>query len=162
MKVSKTLLAGLLISASLPVAAEPVPGFRLNTGVYVDEGDAMVGLSYEIPVSGNLSIVPGAEYVFVDRGDMWTFNVDSRFDLNVNTRDPMWAGIGMGAIRREIGRFEDTDYGVNLLWGMDFDRNQNWVPYVSTKAILSDNSHFAVTFGLRFGNRQGGRSASAD
>ena len=89
-----------------------------------------------------------------------TFNVDSRFDLDLGTRNPMWAGVGMGAIRREIGRFDDTDYGVNLLWGMDFDRGQNWTPYLSAKTLVSDESYFAVSFGIRFGSSRSSSSSN--
>lgn len=164
----KKVKSGTIVTGSfamimaMPLLAEPVEGFRLNTGVYVDEGDLLVGIGYEFPVADNVSIVPGAEYVFVDRGDFYSFNVDTRIELNTSGRNPMWAGVGMGALHREIGNFEETDFGVNLLWGMDFDRNQNWMPYVSTKAVLSDESYFMVSFGLRFGGGAGASSASAN
>ena len=162
MKHHKLLIAGVLMTASTVALAEPSEGFRLNTGVYLDEGDPLIGLGYEIPVSANASIIPGAEYVFVDNGSLMTFNVDSRFDLDVNSRNPMWAGIGMGALHREVGRFEDTDYGINLTWGMDFDRNQSWMPYLNTKVILSEESYFMVGFGIRFGRGGTAGAVSAD
>ena len=68
MKHRKLLIAGVLMTASTVALAEPSEGFRLNTGVYLDEGDPLIGLGYEIPVSANASIIPGAEYVFVDNG----------------------------------------------------------------------------------------------
>jgi hypothetical protein len=163
-KITATLLITAACSAGLaiPAMADPVQGFKLNTGVYIDEGDPMLGLSYEIPVDSNVAIVPGFEYIFVDRGDLTTFNVDSRFDLNTATRNPMWAGIGMAAIHREIGNFEDTDFGVNLLWGMDFDRGQNWMPYMNAKAVLSDESYLAIGFGIRFGRSGSGRALASN
>jgi|GEM_PF-6566299 len=152
MKTQSLVLAGLVSVLPLCAFADNAQGFKLNTGVYVDEGDPLLGIAYEYPLSDKLAIVPGFEYVFVDNGDLYTFNVDSRFELDTNTQNPMWAGIGMGAIRREVGNFDDTDFGVNLMWGMDFDRGQNWMPYLSTKAVLSDDSYFMVGFGIRFGN----------
>ena len=142
MKTTTLILASLFSILPVCANAENAQGFKLNTGVYVDEGDPLLGLSYEIPIN---------------------FNLDGRFELDTNTRNPMWAGIGMGAIRREVGNFDETDFGVNLLWGMDFNRNQNWMPYLNTKAVLSDDSYFMVGFGIRFGHSGSSRStASAD
>ena len=163
MKTTTLILASLFSILPVCANAENAQGFKLNTGVYVDEGDPLLGLSYEIPINDKFAVVPGVEYVFVDRGDLYTFNLDGRFELDTNTRNPMWAGIGMGAIRREVGNFDETDFGVNLLWGMDFNRNQNWMPYLNTKAVLSDDSYFMVGFGIRFGHSGSSRStASAD
>lgn len=159
MRTHILLMACISSVVSMSALAEPVQGFKLNTGVYVDEGDPILGLAYEIPVDTNVAIVPGIEYIFVDNGDLTTFNVDSRFDLDTDSRNPIWAGIGMSAIRRDFGNFDDTDFGVNLLWGMDFDRNQNWMPYVNAKAVVSDDSYLSFGFGIRFG-RSGANSAA--
>lgn len=157
MKNLKVFLAVSLMTATVVARAEPAEGFKLNTGVYVDEGDPYIGLSYQVPVSPNSAIVPGFEYLFVDRGTLMTFNVDGRFDLPASTVNPMWAGVGLAALHREVGNFENTDFGVNFLWGMDFERNQNWVPFVNAKAIVSDESYLGFSFGIRFG-RSGNRS----
>lgn len=154
-----------VMAASLTsfVHAEAQQGFKLSTGVYVDEGDPMLGVAYEIPIDSKFALIPGMEYVFVDNGDLMTFNLDSRFELNTPSENPMWAGIGMGAIRRKVGNFDDTDFGVNLQWGMDFDRGQNWMPYLNSKAVLSDESYFVVGFGIRFGTgSSSGTAVSAD
>jgi len=164
--MSKTIFkpAGALIAAGLlstaPLAgAEPQSGLNLRAGAYLDQGDPVLGIDYQIPVSPRLAIVPGAEYVFVDRGDLFTFNLDSRYDLNPSARNPMWVGAGVGAIHRDIGFVDDTDPAVNLLWGMDFNNADSWTPFVNSKAILTDNSEFSISFGIRFG--QPGRRSTA-
>lgn len=97
----------------------------------------------------------------MDNGKLWTLNLDTRFDLNTKTYNPVWGGIGVGVIHREIQNFRNTDYGVNLQWGMDFDQQQRWMPFISTKAVLSDKSYFMVGFGVRFGGaRRSGTAAN--
>lgn len=154
-----TIAAGAAVCCT-SLYAEPDAGFRINTGVYIDEGDPLIGAAYQIPVSSNAALVPGMEYVFLDNGKLLTFNLDSRFDLNANTSNPMWAGVGVGAIRREVRNFHNTDYGVNLTWGMEFNNRLNWRPYLSTKAVLSDQSYLMVGFGFSF-SAPGSRSTTA-
>lgn len=74
-------------------------------------------------------------------------------------RNPMWVGAGVGAIHRDIGLADDTDPALNLRWGMDFTNDEAWTPFISSKAVISDESEFGISFGIRFG--QGGASATA-
>lgn len=145
-----TATAGFLVFAPA-VMADQESGLNLRGGAYVDEGDPLIGIDYQIPMSARFSVVPNAEYVFVDEGDLYTFNIDSRYDLNPSASNPMWVGAGVGAIHRDFGLEDDTDPTLNLLWGMDFATSEAWTPFISSKAIISDESEFAVNFGVRFG-----------
>jgi len=149
----------LLLGTPVTTIADPQTGLTLRTGAYIDEGDPLLGIDYQIPMSTRLSLVPNAEYVFVDRGDLFTFNVDSRYDLNPSAPNPMWVGAGVGAIHRDVGPVDDTDPALNLLWGMDFTSDKNWTPFVSSKAILSDDSELSINFGIRFGHIGGASTA---
>lgn len=148
--VAALAAAGLLVSA--PAMSDPRSGLNLRAGAYFDEGDPLVGIDYQIPVSPRWSVIPNAEYVFVEAGDLYTVNVDTRYELNPSARNQMWVGAGAGLIHRDNRFVDDSDPAVNLLWGMDFNNGESWTPFVSTKAILSDESEFAFNFGIRFGS----------
>lgn len=157
--VAALAAAGLMATAPL-AAADQDAGLGLRAGAYLDEGDPLLGLAYQLPVTSRFSVIPNAEYVFVDRGDLYTINVDGRYDLNPSSQNPMWVGAGVGMIHRDIGFEDDTDPALNLLWGMDFSTNESWTPFINTKAIVSDNSEFAFTFGVRFGQIGGGTTTA--
>ncbi|MBD3649133.1 MAG: hypothetical protein HUJ31_17170, partial [Pseudomonadales bacterium] len=99
--VAALAAAGMLVSA--PAMSDPRSGLNLRAGAYFDEGDPLIGIAYQSPISSRWSIIPNAEYVFVDRGDLYTLNVDTRYELNPSARNQMWVGAGAGVIHRDIG-----------------------------------------------------------
>ncbi|MCB1692906.1 MAG: hypothetical protein KDI19_09075 [Pseudomonadales bacterium] len=158
----KTAIASLfgLALCTSGAMADMSEGFDLRGGAYLDGDDPLVGIGYEMPIGPRLSIVPNAEYVFVDPGDMYTVNVDSKYSLNPSAANPMWVGAGLGLIHRSY--FNDSnDAAFNLLWGIDFDSyGDTMTPFISTKAAFSDDSEFAVNFGVKFGGRSNATQAS--
>lgn len=162
MKVLKTPIwiaalcaIGLLLPAT-PASAEGWD-FGLRGGVYNDASEAAVGVELLTPIgrSGHWFFNPNVEYVFVDNGDLATFNLDFHYDLT--TRGPMfvWLGGGPGLIVRDPDRparaDTQTDGALNLLAGVGFNlKNSSVRPYIQGKLILSDETESAVAFGIRF------------
>ncbi|HKI74552.1 MAG TPA: hypothetical protein VJ998_07910 [Pseudomonadales bacterium] len=154
-RFNKFLLAASLAAASTTAAAEP-QGLNLKAGNYFDIDDPYVGIGYDMPVAPRWSIDPNMEYIFVNTGSLYTFNVDAKYQLNPAAANPMWLGAGVGMIRRTGPFPNSTDSAVNLGWGIDFAGYKGGItPFISTKAVFSDNSDFAVSFGVRFGSGSG-------
>ena len=143
-------LLGLFLSAD--AQADIHPGFR--AGAYFDAGAAFVGGEVELPFGSDWSLVPNAEYVFIDHGTEATFNFDFQYNLHTHYSVDMWAGAGPAIIyfdpeNPRLG--SNTDFGVNLFFGVGFPlRDARFMPYIQPKIILSDNSEFALAFGIRF------------
>jgi hypothetical protein len=143
-------LLGLFLSAD--ARADIHPGFR--AGAYFDASAAFVGGEIELPFGYDWSIVPNAEYVFIDNGSEATFNFDFQYTFHTHYPVNMWAGAGPAIIyfnpeNPHLG--SETDFGVNLFFGIGFPlRDARVMPYIQPKIILSDNSEFALAFGLRF------------
>lgn len=130
--------------------------FGVRAGAYFDASSAFIGGEVLTPVFGDQWFFnPNVEYVFVDNGNLWTFNFDFHYDLNTSSNLYMWLGAGPAIIyrHRDFPRVDrtNTDFGANLLFGVGFPlRHSNLIPYIQPKVILSDNSEFSLAFGLRF------------
>lgn len=148
--ISLIALFGLFFSGD--ARADIHPGFR--AGAYFDAGSAFVGGEIVNSIGEHWRIVPNVEWVFVDDANEATFNFDFQYDIPTHYSVDMWAGAGPAIIYFNPDnprRGSDTDFGVNLFYGIGFPlRDAQFMPYVQSKVILSDNSEFALAFGLRF------------
>jgi hypothetical protein len=95
---------------------------------------------------------PNIEFVLVDNGSMFTLNMDAHYDIPTRTDLYIWAGGGLGLIyfNPEGAGDSHTDAGLNILFGLGFITSSRLIPYIQAKGIISDNSNFALAFGLRF------------
>lgn len=149
----KIALAGTLATAISPAMAAQYPSINLSAGNFFDVRNPYVGVGYQMPFSPRWSIEPNAEYVFVNNGHMYSFNVDGRYLLNPSNPNPMSIGAGLGIVNRDLGFTDSTDAALNLTWRIDFNSYGGPViPFIGTKAVLSNYSDFAVSFGVRFGS----------
>jgi hypothetical protein len=152
----KTTILCLIVVTGMLLAqtarADIHPGFRV--GGYFDAGAAFVGGEIVADVGYDWHFVPNAELIFVDNGTEATFNFDFQYDLHTNYGVDMWAGAGPAIVYfnpDNPNRRNDTDFGVNLLFGVGFPiRNAHFMPYIQPKVLLSDNSDFVLAFGVRF------------
>jgi len=151
---SFTLLGALLAFLILPgtTNAQGVrPGVRL--GVYTDAGDLFIGGELLIPTYSNFVFNPNIEYVFVENGSYLTFNGDFHYDIYMQD-SPLfvWLGAGLAVLyfNPEGNRDSNADVGANLLFGLGWETASRLIPYVQGKVILSDNTEFALGFGIRF------------
>ena len=137
---------------SVQASADIHPGFRV--GGYFDEGAAFAGAELELPIGIDWRLVPNAEIVFVDNGTLATFNFDFQYNFHTDYPVRLWAGAGPAIIyanpdNPNVG--SDTHLGVNLFFGVGFPlQHERFLPYIQPKIILSNNSEFALAFGLRF------------
>lgn len=145
--------AGLVLVLSATAAAgEQREGVGFHAGTYLDGHDPLLGIEYQLPIDSRVTFVPNAEYVFVDGGDMFTLNLDGKYSLNPSAPNPMWVGAGIGMIDRDRPFGDSTDPAFNVKWGMDFESMRgNFTPFVNAKAAFSDDSEFALSFGIHFG-----------
>lgn len=133
-----------------PAAAEWIPGFR--AGIYGEGSDPFVGMELLHPVGdGRWWFNPNVEWVFVDRGDLFSLNADVHYDLEVEAAVDVWVGGGLAAIFSDHPRRgSETDAGINLLGGVAFRRAGPVRPYVQGKIVLSDEIEGVIGFGVRF------------
>lgn len=121
-------------------------------GAYFDVDEPFVGVELLFPLVDRLWFNPNFEWVFIDRGDLYTINLDVHYDLPTHGPYMFWLGAGLALSRFDPpGPIEaDTDPGLNLLAGLGFART-GLIPYVQAKALIDDgNTEFVLAGGLRF------------
>lgn len=147
------VVLGLFMFVSSQAQADDVM-VGVRAGGYFDAEAGFIGGEVLFPVGrGNWWFNPNLEYVFVDRGNLITFNFDFHYDLPTDDFY-FWLGAGPAIIYFNPDREaldSDTDIGVNLFAGIGFKVGSGRiVPYVQPKVIIADNSEFALAAGIRF------------
>jgi len=146
------LLIIILVFAADPADAQRKDAFGIRAGIYADGSDFFMGAEYLAGLGSNFYLNPNIEFVLVDNGSMFTLNMDAHYDIPTRTNLYIWAGGGLGIIyfNPEGPADSNTDAGLNILFGIGFITSSRLVPYIQAKGIISDNSNFVLTFGLRF------------
>ena len=155
---ARLALTGLALALVLVPAsgAEEIDG-DLRLGVYTDASEAFLGGGILTRLGASKWFLnPNLEYVFVDRGDLATLNMDFHYDLLSEGEADFWLGAGPALVLRDNdpprgARGDDeTDFGVNLFAGVGFLRSSAVRPYFQAKLLLSDDSEGVIAFGIRF------------
>ena len=112
------LLAAVLSIVALAPAASAGPvGLQATGGWYTDSNDFFLGAGARVG-AGTITVIPNAEYVFVDNAKQWTLNVDgtmSVLPLGVAS-GYVGAGIGWMTVDPDQGDSK-TDTVFNLIAG---------------------------------------------
>lgn len=152
----KTLLVATALAVALAVTALPARAdgidFGVRGGLYSDADAAFAGVELLFPVTRSWYFNPNFEYVFVDRGDLYTLNADVHYDLPVSGQSYVWLGGGPALIVRDPnrpGRDRKTDVGLDLLAGIGW-KGGSIVPYVQGKVVVADNTEAVLAVGVRF------------
>lgn len=149
------ILPALLTAVVLTLLAAPPAAAQVDldvrTGVYSDESDLFVGGG----VLGRMGSSPwfynpNVEWVFVENGDLITFNLDFHRDFDLDGPLTAWLGAGPAVVLRspDVGD-DEADPGLNLLAGAGFDGGAVR-PYLQGKILISDDTQAVLAFGLRF------------
>ena len=145
------VLAFVMVAS--PSFAAPKNTFGARLGVYTDIEELFLGVEGLAPLtSTQLYFNPNVEFILIDNGTFVTFNFDFHYDLPTQNRGLFfWTGGGLGLLYfNPEGPFgNDTDLGLNLLFGIGFNQ-ANLVPYIQSKFIISDNTELSIGFGVRF------------
>lgn len=153
----KTLLPAVVavVLAALFVAPPAVAQVDLDvrTGVYSDESDLFAGAGVLGRLGGtDWFYNPNVEWVFVDNGDLITFNLDFHRDFDVDAPFTVWLGAGPAIVLRDPdrGRSDDeAEPGLNLLAGAGITDGAVR-PYLQGKILISDDTQAVLAIGLRF------------
>jgi len=139
----------------MPSAAQAAVDFGIRAGIYTDAEEAFVGGELLMPVARSVFFNPNIEYVFIQDGDLITFNADFHYDFWSDRALTVWAGAGAALInsdpppQRRRDDDDETDFGVNILAGVGAVRG-SVRPYLQGKVVLSDDSEFVIAVGVRF------------
>lgn len=152
LRFSLVIAATTFLVMSLPRAgaAQVLVGGR--AGVYLADGDPFVGGEVLVELQENLFLNPNVEFVFPERANEVLFNFDLHYDFARRGNAFFWFGGGLAVIYLDPDGTDNssTDAGANILFGVGFRTSGRWIPYVQAKILASDDSDFALGFGIRF------------
>ncbi|RQW05436.1 MAG: hypothetical protein EH225_04640 [Calditrichaeota bacterium] len=119
----------------------------LRAGVYAEEDDYYVGGGLTLNLF-SISLCPNVEYVFIENGDFYTFNMDGHLNLISAPGTAFWIGLGWARLYLNPDKGDSViDSGMNLLAGFGI-RTIPLNPYIQTKYILTDNNQFVIGLGI--------------
>jgi hypothetical protein len=137
-----------MLACLFPRSAAGEVTFGLRAGEYTDIEEPMIGVEILTKIAPRWFFNPNIEYVFVDRGDLVTFNADVHYDFATRAPVLVWAGGGLAVVHENIVE-SDTNLGANLLGGVGW-RVGEVIPYVQVKALLGDRDDLVIAGGIRF------------
>ena len=111
--LAAVLSLGLLTSVA---SAAPV-GFQATGGWFTDSNDFFLGAGARVG-AGTITVIPNAEYVFVDQGKQWTLNVDGTMSVLPLGVASGYVGAGIGWMTVDPDKGDSkTDTVFNLIAG---------------------------------------------
>jgi hypothetical protein len=151
---SNRILGGLalcLLIIAFPLSASALPfiGFNLRGGQYTDVDDFFLGAGVDVNALA-LTASPNLEWVFIDKGTLYTLNLDASFKMPLAVTQ-VWAGAGY-ALRyfEPDGGDGKTRGGLNLFVGGGLGLIP-LRPFVQLKYLyVSGADEFVWMLGARF------------
>jgi hypothetical protein len=148
-------LSFALLVLVLAVASESraEPRFGVRGGVNLDVDGPYVGADLLAPLGPSWWIDPNVEYASGDRLDVLSFSADVIYGVDVSGSTDVWVGGGMAVLARdhESRRIDDeTDAGVNALFGVGWPSRGGVMPYVQARATFADDAQGELGLGVRF------------
>jgi len=149
LKAIMALFVFMLLSALSSGSAAAQTRFGVRGGFYLDQDEPFAGAHVVHKIQRGWMFNPNFEYVFVERGSLFTINADLHYDLPSRSTTIFWLGGGLGISHFSEQDFNNTDTGLNLLMGASFGR-RGAIPFVQVKVRVEDNSQLVLGGGVTF------------
>jgi len=155
--MKKALLLLLLVAGSLTTYAQSVVGGGLAYGTDIEEPGIFV--EGEFYVKSNFSIAPDIIIYFVDdapgvnRG-FWEFNANINYYFTEGSAQVYGiGGLNYATATVDIdgfGKNSNSELGINLGIGSNFDINSSIMPFAEFKFTISEFDQAVLKFGLKY------------
>jgi len=146
--IALALVAALGIGAA-PASAAPM-GLQASGGWYTESEDFFLGAGLRFGF-GTITVIPNAEWLFVDNGSAYTLNVDGTLSVLPLGVANVYAGAGLGWFFVDPdGGDSDNDTVINLIAGAGLDAVP-LKPFAQFKWVVADGDDPLVfSIGARF------------
>ena len=145
--------------------------FALTVGVFTAQGQTRIGggfaygtdveefglnLNGEFFLKDNLALSPELNIFFIE-GDngFWTINADAHFYFAGSSAASVYGLAGLNLSTFKFERFNgedetDSELGLNLGIGSNFDINSAITPFAQFKFVINDYDQAVLSFGIRY------------
>lgn len=164
-RIILVLLAAVLLAAAVPTTSQAQ--FKIGPRATIDIGDieefALGGdVRYELSEATELPIQLSGAFDFYFAGDtqvgtdelsrtIFTIDLNGHYMFPVEGNFTPYAGAGIGITSIEVGDVSDSDTGINLVGGAEFEVGKSFTPFAQAQVTLGgDADRFGLTGGLLF------------
>lgn len=143
------LIFALTLAATQHATAQKI-GVFLGYGTEVEE--LGLGINGEFAINDKVAIAPSFIYWFPeDPISWWEFNANAMYYFTKSGSADFYglAGINLFSAKVEGGD-SNSEVGLNLGVGANFNIGKNWEPFTELKFVLGDADQLGLFFGARF------------
>ncbi|MCK6616655.1 MAG: porin family protein [Cyclobacteriaceae bacterium] len=142
------VIVGLILTAQDTVAQKI--GVFLGYGTEVEE--LGLGVNGEFGINDKVAIAPSFIYWLPeDPVSWWEFNVNAMYYFNKSGSADFYGLAGINLFSAKVEGFDgNSEVGINLGVGANFNIGKNWEPFTELKFVLGDADQLGLFFGARF------------
>ena len=134
-------------------AAQAQVGAGVNLQYGLDSEELLLGGELHLVIGAveGLTFVPGLELYLADEPSVLVLNGNFHYAPSVSSRSSIrpYAGFGPALTRTSFGEADRTDFGVNVLGGVNF-RAGSLTPFIQLKYRAGDAEDLTLGGGVRF------------
>lgn len=126
-------------------------GVMLGYGTEVEE--LGLGINGEFNVSSKVAISPSFVYWFVENVSVWEFNANVNYYFTKAGAADFYglAGINLFSAKAKFeGADRNSEIGLNLGAGANFNVGKSWEPFTELKFVVGDADQLGLFFGVKF------------
>jgi outer membrane protein X len=111
-----------------------------------------LGINGEFGINDKLAISPSFMFWFVENVNVWELNINANYYFTKAGSADLYGigGINLLNAKAEGADEGNSEVGVNLGIGFNFNVGKNWEPFTEAKFVLGDADQLALLFGLKF------------
>ncbi|MDL5048770.1 outer membrane beta-barrel protein [Oscillatoria amoena NRMC-F 0135] len=125
-------------------------GVFLGYGTEVEE--LGLGINGEFAINDKVAIAPSFIYWFPeDPISWWEFNANAMYYFTKSGSADFYGLAGINLFRLKAEGFDgESEVGLNIGVGANFNIGKNWEPFTELKFVLGDADQLGLFFGAKF------------
>jgi hypothetical protein len=147
--LAHTVLVAGIIAVSQTTASsaqDPSTGIGARAGYSFETDELVVSGNLVVPLTSRVDFYPSADIYRSERGNKIGFNTDLRIRFP-KLGQYFYGGIGAGVISHTVGDSSHTEWGGNLLLGLQ--AKFGWLrPFAEGRAVFRDRTQLQVVGGF--------------
>jgi outer membrane immunogenic protein len=142
-------LVGFLFAAGTASAQTKVGGF-LGYGSELEK--LGLGINGEFGLTDKIAISPSFMFWLVENANVWELNVNANYYFTKAGSVDLYGIGGINLFNAKVDGAGDgnSEVGINLGIGFNFNVGKSWQPFSEAKFVLGDADQLALLFGVKF------------
>lgn len=144
-KLFFAVVAAMALSVSVSAQQQTVA-----PALSISEGEVGISFRYGYQFAGNWRVAPEFVLFFPDHGTLFNVNANFHYLFNVAPKFNLYPLAGLYIGHFSYDGHSNTNWGLNLGGGAEYEFTSKWAGFAEIKGIISDGSASAFTFGAAY------------